>query len=57
MTGDDLASIERLPDTGQLKDEVILQKGHNCHFSGEIGQMVRLSGVSTAEQKGTTVAA
>ncbi len=49
MTGDDLACIERLPDTGGLKDEVVLQKGHNCHFSGEIAQMVRLAGASVVE--------
>ena len=29
MTGDDLARIERLPDTDGLKDQVVLQKGHN----------------------------
>jgi L-seryl-tRNA(Ser) seleniumtransferase len=39
MTGDDLARIERLPDTDGLKDEIVLQRGHNCHFSGEIAQM------------------
>ncbi len=49
MTGDDLAKIERLPDTEGLKGEVVLQKGHNCHFSGEIGQMVRLSGAKLQE--------
>jgi D-glucosaminate-6-phosphate ammonia-lyase len=49
MTGDDLARIERLPDTSGLKGEVILQKGHNCHFSGEIAQMVRLAGASVVE--------
>lgn len=49
MTGDDLARIERLPDTGGLKNEVVLQKGHNCHFSGEIAQMVRLAGASVVE--------
>ncbi len=49
MTGDDLARIELLPDTGGLKNEIILQKGHNCHFSGEINQMVRLAGASVVE--------
>ncbi|MCZ6496831.1 MAG: hypothetical protein O6924_11720, partial [Alphaproteobacteria bacterium] len=49
MTGDDLARIERLPDTDGLKDQVVLQKGHNCHFSGEIAQMVRLAGASVVE--------
>jgi L-seryl-tRNA(Ser) seleniumtransferase len=49
MTGDNLARIERLPDTDGLKNEIILQKGHNCHFSGEINQMVRLAGASVVE--------
>jgi uncharacterized pyridoxal phosphate-dependent enzyme len=49
MTGDDLAAIEALPDTGGLKNQVVLQKGHNCHFSGTIGQMIRLSGAEVVE--------
>ena len=49
MTGDDLDRIERLPDTTGLKDEVILQKGHDCHFSGGVGQMVRLAGARIVE--------
>jgi L-seryl-tRNA(Ser) seleniumtransferase len=49
MTGDDLARIERLPDTDGLKDEIVLQRGHNCHFSGEIAQMIRLAGASVVE--------
>ncbi|MHA1565423.1 MAG: aminotransferase class V-fold PLP-dependent enzyme [Alphaproteobacteria bacterium] len=49
MTGTDLALTERLPDCAQLPNEVVLLKGHNCHFSGEIGQMVRLSGARLVE--------
>lgn len=49
MTGDDLAKIEALPDTHNLKNEVVLQKGHSCHFSGDISQMVRLSGANPVE--------
>lgn len=49
ITGDDLGRIERLPDTEGLKDEVVLMKGHNCHFSGEIAQMVRLAGAGVIE--------
>ncbi|MCZ6860462.1 MAG: aminotransferase class V-fold PLP-dependent enzyme, partial [Alphaproteobacteria bacterium] len=41
--------IERLPETGGLKNEIVLQKGHNCHFSGEIDQMVRLAGATVVE--------
>ncbi len=49
MTGSDLALAERLPDCADLANEVVLLKGHNCHFSGEIGQMVRLSGARLVE--------
>ena len=49
MTGDDLARIEALPDTGNFANEIVLQKGHSCHFSGDISQMVRLSGAKTVE--------
>lgn len=49
MTGDDLARIERLPDTDGLRDETVLMKGHDCHFSGGIGQMIRLSGARVRE--------
>lgn len=49
ITGSDLALVERLPDCGDLPNEVVLLKGHNCHFSGEIGQMVRLSGARLVE--------
>lgn len=49
MTGSDLALTERLPDCAELPNEVVLLKGHNCHFSGEIGQMIRLSGARLIE--------
>ena len=49
MTGTDLALTERLPDCAHVPNEVVLLKGHNCHFSGEIGQMVRLSGARLIE--------
>ncbi len=49
ITGTDLAKVERLPDCADLPNEVVLLKGHNCHFSGEIGQMVRLSGARLVE--------
>ncbi len=49
ITGTDLARVERLPDCGDLPNEIVLLKGHNCHFSGEIGQMVRLSGARLVE--------
>ena len=44
MTGADLGKILRLPDTAGMRDEVVLQYGHNLNFGGEIAQMVRLTG-------------
>lgn len=44
MTGADLGKILRLPDTAGMRDEVVLQFGHNLNFGGEIAQMVRLTG-------------
>ena len=44
MTGKDLHSIERLPDAGALKNEVLLLSGHMVSFGAPVEQMVRLSG-------------
>ncbi|MBI1787052.1 MAG: hypothetical protein HYR60_05795 [Acidobacteria bacterium] len=44
MTGADLARIVQLPDTAGLRNEIILQHGHDINFGGRISQMVRLSG-------------
>ncbi len=44
MTGDDLAAIERLPDTGELKNEVAIQLGHMVGYGAPVEQAVRLTG-------------
>ena len=44
MTGSDLLAIERLPDTGTLKNEVVIPSGHMISFGAPIEQMIRLSG-------------
>ena len=44
MTGDDLARIERLPDTKGMKDEVVIQHGHVVDYGHSIGQDIRLTG-------------
>ncbi|PSH58889.1 aminotransferase class V-fold PLP-dependent enzyme [Phyllobacterium sophorae] len=44
MTGNDLAAIERLPDTAGLKDEVIIQTGHVVSYGAPVDQGIRLSG-------------
>jgi L-seryl-tRNA(Ser) seleniumtransferase len=49
MTGSDLARVERLPDTTGMRDEVILQKGHNIAYGGRLDQQVRLTGAQLVE--------
>ena len=44
MTGTDLGRILQLPDTEGMKNEVVMQLGHNLNFGGEVAQMVRLTG-------------
>ena len=44
MTGPDLARIEQLPDTEGMKNRVILQAGHNCHYGAPLDQAIRLAG-------------
>ncbi len=44
MTGSDLGRIVELPETGGLRNEVVLQHGHDVNFGGRISQMVRLTG-------------
>jgi L-seryl-tRNA(Ser) seleniumtransferase len=49
MTGRNLARIERLPDTDGLKNEVILQRGHNVTYGGYVEQNIRTVGAKTVE--------
>jgi L-seryl-tRNA(Ser) seleniumtransferase len=49
MTGTDLARIERLPDTTGLKNEVVIQRGHNVTYGGHIEQNIRLTGARVVE--------
>lgn len=44
MTGDDLARIERLPDTTAMRDEVVIQHGHVVDYGHSIAQDIRLTG-------------
>jgi len=45
MTGDDLAAIERLPQTDRLpRDEVLIQAGHMVGYGAPVEQGIRLSG-------------
>ena len=44
MTGNNLALIERLPDTTGLKDEVIVQMGHIVSYGAPVDQAIKLAG-------------
>lgn len=45
MTGDDLAAIERLPDTtGFARNEVPIQAGHMVNYGAPVEQAIRLAG-------------
>lgn len=44
MTGPDLARIEQLPDTEGMRNRVVLQAGHNCHYGAPLDQAIRLAG-------------
>ncbi|MCW8205834.1 aminotransferase class V-fold PLP-dependent enzyme [Verminephrobacter aporrectodeae subsp. tuberculatae] len=44
MTGPDLAAIERLPNAGGLKNEVLILAGHQIHYGAPIEQAIALAG-------------
>jgi L-seryl-tRNA(Ser) seleniumtransferase len=44
MTGCDLAAVERLPDAGGLKNEVLLMTGHMVSYGAPVEQGIRLAG-------------
>ncbi|MFC0272616.1 DgaE family pyridoxal phosphate-dependent ammonia lyase [Metabacillus herbersteinensis] len=49
ITGKNLTLIERMPDSEGLRNEIIIQKGHQVHFGANIGQMVRIGGGKVIE--------
>ncbi|MBB6488813.1 aminotransferase class V-fold PLP-dependent enzyme [Rhizobium lusitanum] len=44
MTQDNLAAIERLPDTTGLKNEIIVQMGHVVSYGAPVDQAIRITG-------------
>ncbi|MFT4001175.1 MAG: aminotransferase class V-fold PLP-dependent enzyme [Rhizobium sp.] len=44
MTRDDLAAIERLPDTAGLRNEIIVQMGHVVSYGAPVDQAIRIAG-------------
>ncbi|MGE4221299.1 MAG: aminotransferase class V-fold PLP-dependent enzyme, partial [Alphaproteobacteria bacterium] len=49
MTGTDIVKVEQLPDTAGMKNEVILQKGHDVHYGSRLSQKLRLPGARVVE--------
>lgn len=49
MTGADLGRVEQLPDTTGMKNEVILQRGHEVTYGQNVSQNVRLTGARIIE--------
>ena len=46
MTGLDPAAAERLPDAAGLRNEVVIQAGHLCHYGVPVDQSIRLPGAA-----------
>ena len=44
ITGDNLWAIEQLPDTGPLRNEVLIQTGHMVSYGAPVEQAIRLAG-------------
>lgn len=57
MTGDDLAAVERLPDSSGLKHEVVVQTGHLVNYGAPVDQAIRLAGARVVAVGQTTEAA
>lgn len=49
MTGADRGKIAQLPDTTDMADEVVIQRGHLVNFGAPIAQTIRLSGARVIE--------
>jgi D-glucosaminate-6-phosphate ammonia-lyase len=44
ITGDNLWAIEQLPDTGTLRNEVLIQTGHMVSYGAPVEQAIRIAG-------------
>jgi D-glucosaminate-6-phosphate ammonia-lyase len=49
MTGRNLGAVEQLPDTTGLKNEVILQRGHEVTYGQNVSQNIRITGARVVE--------
>jgi len=49
MTGRNVPLVEQLPDTAGMRDQVVMQRGHNVTWGGHIGQTVAMTGAHLIE--------
>lgn len=49
MTGRNLARVEQLPDTAGMKSDVVIQRGHNVTYGGNVTQNIRVTGARAIE--------
>lgn len=49
MTGRNLALAEQLPDTSGMKNEVVMQKGHEVTYGQRVSQNIRIAGARVIE--------
>jgi len=49
MTGSDMGLVEQLPDTSGMRNEVIMQKGHEVTYGQNVSQNVRVTGARVIE--------
>lgn len=49
MTGRDLGKVDQLPDTHGMRNEVIMQRGHEVTYGQLVSQNIRLAGAKVVE--------
>jgi L-seryl-tRNA(Ser) seleniumtransferase len=49
ITGSDRGRIAQLPDTSNMADKVVIQRGHMVNFGAPIAQTIRLAGARVVE--------
>ncbi len=49
MTGRNLARVEQLPGTAGMKNDVVIQRGHNVTYGGNVTQNIRVTGARAVE--------
>jgi uncharacterized pyridoxal phosphate-dependent enzyme len=57
MTGCDIGKVEQLPDATGMKNEVIMQRGHEVSYGQSVSQNVRIAGARVVEIGTATQAA